>query len=338
MDMISNSPDFSSILQVGSKVFGVTHFEAPQPGVAYVAEYEQNPTTGMLTVSALHNVYERVHSSTRPVASSDTLHFILLVQTKRIKPLDFSTQGGLWTPCAGSVTPWQTHIGSEEYPPDARAYYEQASVSSSTVRAFLRFFGHYQTTGTTREQADSVGFYPYQYGYPWETVVTEDFKETTTKLYAHGRMSYEMSYVMPDEKTVYSTDDGTNAVFSFFLSNAARNIKEGVNFCMKMTQTSPVDCEVKDFTANVEWIAMPTPTHAEAEAAIKTTKFADLFDSEACNPDGTCPTAGFKSVNVGSCECLKLKAGKEKTAGALEKRRMAGVCVLRDLHLALDIW
>jgi hypothetical protein len=54
--MISNSPDFSSILQVGSKVFGITHFEAPQPGVAYVAEYEQNPTTGMLTVSALHNV------------------------------------------------------------------------------------------------------------------------------------------------------------------------------------------------------------------------------------------------------------------------------------------
>ena len=257
----------------------------------------------------------------------------------RTKPLDFSASGGVWVPCAGSVTPWQTHLGSEEYEPDAKAFYEATGSVGSAVRDFLRFFGVYKSLAdVTKDSAMAAGFYPYQYGYPWETKVTADFQETTTKLYAHGRMSYEMSYVMPDEKTVYSTDDGTNAVFSFFLSNAARNIKEGVNFCMKMTQTSPVDCEVKDFTANVEWIAMPTPTHAEAEAAIKTTKFADLFDSEACNPDGTCPTAGFKSVNVGSCECLKLKAGKEKTAGALEKRRMAGVCVMRDLHLALDIW
>ena len=53
MDLISNNPDFSSILQVGGKIFGVTHFESPRPGVAYVAEYEQDAATGMLTVSAL---------------------------------------------------------------------------------------------------------------------------------------------------------------------------------------------------------------------------------------------------------------------------------------------
>ena len=55
MDLISNNPAFSSILQVGSKIFGVTHFESPRPGVAYVAEYEQNSANGMLTVSALGN-------------------------------------------------------------------------------------------------------------------------------------------------------------------------------------------------------------------------------------------------------------------------------------------
>ena len=31
-----------------------------------------------------------------------------------------SDWGGLWTPCAGSVTPWNTHIGSEEYEPDGK--------------------------------------------------------------------------------------------------------------------------------------------------------------------------------------------------------------------------
>ena len=51
MDLISNNPDFSSILQVGSKIFGVTHFESPRPGVAYVAEYEQDSANGKLTVS-----------------------------------------------------------------------------------------------------------------------------------------------------------------------------------------------------------------------------------------------------------------------------------------------
>lgn len=36
------------------------------------------------------------------------------------KPVDLSQVGGVWDPCAGSVTPWGTHLGSEEYPDDAR--------------------------------------------------------------------------------------------------------------------------------------------------------------------------------------------------------------------------
>jgi hypothetical protein len=27
--------------------------------------------------------------------------------------VDFSAWGGLWITCAGSVTPWESHIGSE---------------------------------------------------------------------------------------------------------------------------------------------------------------------------------------------------------------------------------
>ena len=38
------------------------------------------------------------------------------------RAMDWSSYGGLWNPCAGSVTPWQTHFGSEEYEPDARAW------------------------------------------------------------------------------------------------------------------------------------------------------------------------------------------------------------------------
>jgi uncharacterized protein len=216
-------------------------------------------------------------------------------------------------------------------------------VKHESVVKHLRYFGHYDGASNatvTREQAMQLGYYPYQYGYPWETVVSKDFTEKTTKLYAHGRMSYELAYVMPDQKTVYHTDDGTNCVLTMMKLKKEKELKEGTLFCMKLTQTSPAGGDAITFTADAEWIEMPTPTHAEAEAAIKTTTFQDLFDSESCNAEFKCPTAGFKSINVGvgvgdcttagiaagkcvSCECLKVKAGKEKLAAVFEKRRYA---------------
>jgi uncharacterized protein len=232
----------------------------------------------------------------------------------------------VWTPCAGSVTPWQTHLGSEEYPPDAKAFYTSApNASLSDGKNIARYWDHYASS-VTREKATQLGFYPYQYGYPWETVVKKDFTEKTTKLYAHGRISYELAYVMPDNKTVYGTDDGTNCVFTMMKLKKEKDLKEGTNYCMKMTQTSPAGGDVKDFKGDIEWLEMPTPTHAEAEAAIKgKPSFDSLFDFESCNADGTCPSAasGFKSINAGACECLKVKTGKEKIAAVLEKKRYA---------------
>jgi uncharacterized protein len=248
----------------------------------------------------------------------------------------------VWTPCAGSVTPWQTHLGSEEYPYDAKAFYTLTPNASagSAGKNIARYWDHYASS-VTREKATQLDFYPYQYGYPWETVVKKDFTEKTTKPYAHGRMSYEMAYVMPDNKTVYHTDDGNNCVFTMMKFNKERDLREGTLYCMKMTKTSPAGGDVKDFKADIEFIKMDTPTHAEAKDAIMKTTFQDLFDSEACNTDGTCPTTSYKSINVGiavgnctsagiaagtgvgACECLKVKTGKEKIASVFEKRRYA---------------
>ena len=61
-------------------------------------------------------------------------------QVKRTKPLDFSAHGGVWVPCAGSVTPWETHLGSEEYEPDAKDFYSGDGDTGSRVRDFLRYF------------------------------------------------------------------------------------------------------------------------------------------------------------------------------------------------------
>jgi secreted PhoX family phosphatase len=252
----------------------------------------------------------------------------------------------VWVPCAGSVTPWQTHLGSEEYPPDAKLHSIKSEFPASDkwpttqTTHMMRYWDHYNYSTVTQATANALKFNPYQYGYPWETVVKKDFTEKTTKLYAHGRMSYEMAYVMPDQKTVYHTDDGNNCVFTMMKLKKEKDLKEGTLFCMKMTQTSPAGGDVKDFKADIEFIEMPTPTHDEAKAAIPKTTFQDLFEFESCNTDGTCPTTGFKSINVGigvgdcttagiaagkcdACECLKVKAGKEKLASVFEKRRYA---------------
>lgn len=48
-----------------------------------------------------------------------------------------SDWGGLWTPCAGSVTPWNTHIGSEEYEPDGEHPKEQFCLHIHMQNTFL---------------------------------------------------------------------------------------------------------------------------------------------------------------------------------------------------------
>lgn len=86
---ISVSNDFASLLKgEDGKLYMVSHFEN-SPGGMYVTELNQNSSTGMLTA-------------------------------ERTRHIDFSEFNGGWVHCAGSVTPWGTHLGSEEYEPDAR--------------------------------------------------------------------------------------------------------------------------------------------------------------------------------------------------------------------------
>ena len=137
----------------------------------------------------------------------------------------------------------------------------------------------------------------------------------------------QMSYVMPDLKTVYGTDDGTNVFWTFFKAYKAKDLTRGKNYCAKFTQTSKAGSDAKDFTAEIEWIEMPTASEFEVKSAIEKETFMTLFDDEECKEDGTCPTEGFKSTNTSGkgCMCLKVKKGKEKLAGTLEKRHYAGM-------------
>ena len=66
-----------------------------------------------------------------------------------------------------------------------------------------------------------------RYGYATETVVSGPRTSVFTKHMSMGRMSWELPYVMPDNKTVYGTCDGTGVGFTKFVANTAKDMSSG---------------------------------------------------------------------------------------------------------------
>ncbi|MFP4423335.1 MAG: alkaline phosphatase PhoX, partial [Desulfococcaceae bacterium] len=301
---ISNSNDFSSLLPVGDKLFNLTHFES-RPGAMYLTELNQDPATGMLT----------------PVST---------------KNVDFSEWGGLWVPCAGSVTPWGTHLGSQEYPPDARTYAEAETPDDlpDYDKPMYRYFGIVDpfAESVTLEQIKAV-FNPYAYGYPMEVEVFEDAGYKVTEHYAMGRVALELAYVMPDRKTAFLTDDGTNVALFMFIADEPGDLSTGRLYIAKWNQTSSENGGV----ANIEWMPMGHATHEEVAAAVDSgVTFDDIFATAAPADDFTCPV-GYVSINTEpGHECLRVKEGMETIASRLETRRygamMGGTTEFRKME------
>ena len=286
---ISVDADFSSLLPVGSKLFNVTHFES-RPGAMYLSELEQ--------------------------ADDGTL------KIKSTKPIDFAAFGGLWVPCAGSVTPWGTHLGSEEYPPDARAVEEAASMDDidDYYKPMIRYVGLDPEKATVEEF--KAGFKPYEFGYPTEIAVKEDGTYTVAKHYAMGRVAVELAKVMPDQKTAYISDDGTNVGFFMFVADKAGDLDAGTLYAAKWHQTSGDGTGAADLS----WVDLGHAGSGEVAKALKGgVKFSDLFETAAIADDGTCPT-GFSPSNAEErAECLKVKPGMDLLASRVETRRYASM-------------
>ncbi|MEB4591433.1 alkaline phosphatase PhoX [Candidatus Thiothrix sp. Deng01] len=287
---VSDDNDFASLLPVGGKLFMVSHFET-RPAAMYLTELSQDKTSGKLTA----------------------------VQTRN---LDFSAVHGGWVHCAGSVTPWNTHLGSEEYPPDARAVNPATGSidnDSEYYNAMAAYYG-----------GNKLALNAYDYGYQVEVKVNSFDSATVTKHYTMGRIAHELGKVMPDNKTVYMSDDGGNGVMLRFVADKAGDLSSGELFAAKWTQTS----KDNGGAANLSWVSLGKATDAEVKTYLDSKlTFADMFDAETANADGSCPTAGFTHVATGSgttgingvTECLKLKTGMEKAASRLETRRYAAL-------------
>lgn len=277
---ISNDNDFASLL-TGSdgKLYMVSHFES-RPGGMYLTELSQDSASGELSP----------------------------VQTRN---LDFSHVNGGWVHCAGSVTPWGTHLGSEEYEPDA----EDRDPVTGEIDGYYNAMGDYAG-------GDLTQLNPYDYGWQVEVKVDDFDTATVTKHYAMGRVAHELAYVMPNQKTAYISDDGTNVGLFRFEADTAADLSAGELFVARWVQTS----KQNGGRADLEWISLGSATDAEIKTYLDNKiTFANIFDKADPDADDVCP-ATFTSINTTrGRECLKVKAGMEKAASRMETRRYAAM-------------
>ncbi|KAL4447900.1 hypothetical protein ABPG75_005119 [Micractinium tetrahymenae] len=269
--LISNEPDFSSLLEVDVG-------KVPRPATHYIAELEQQANGKLVP--------------------------------KNLKHVDWSELGGLWIPCAGSRTPWQSHLAGEEYEPDARPFAEATDLASlkaklgggyGDIEGFLRFFSLYPNNITFANL--KAKFNPYKYGHIVEARIQKDGTPAVEKWYTIGRAAWELALTMPDQRTVYATDDGTNVGFFRFVADKRGDFSTGKLYAAKFTQTDAANGG--SFT--LTWIKLGEGDNEELKQLAETVTFADIFETAPFTA-GACP-AGFKSINqddVGA-ECLKLK-------------------------------
>lgn len=298
----SDCPDGTSLLQLpkpqvpgvkGHTLFAVTQFEylkvnnagasmfGALPSPVGIATLDQDPRTGALTVVRYYNV---------PTAPAH----------------------GLWVTCAASLSPWNTHLGSEESEPDA--WQVDNAIAGSTLTQFQAFSTYtFGQPGVAR---------PYLYGHVPEVTVHPDGTGSVKKHYCLGRISRELVHVMPDERTVLMGDDTNGAGLFMFVADRPRDLSAGTLYAAKLVQTSaPGGADGGRFNV-VQMIALGHASSAEIEVMAKRYKANDILSVSAVDPGDP----SYTKINYRSTQqWLKIKPGMDKAAAFLETRRYAAL-------------
>ncbi|MGC9456335.1 MAG: PhoX family protein [Halothiobacillaceae bacterium] len=293
--VIAETPDSNSLLNVDGNLWMVNHWEYDN----ILADGEK--------AYRVENWYSRMPMSmTLSNLEQDSNGMLKLAKQEAI---DFSSVNGAWILCFGSQTPWNTHLGGEE---DYDLYFIDPTTGGYGSRTAAGIKALTEVYFNNQKEAN-----PYDYGWPLEVKVNADGSTTPVKHFGMGRGTWEMAIFMPDGRTAYFGDDGTNVALFMFVGNVANDPTQGGTlYAAKWNQTS----SAAGGRANLEWVALGSATRDEIKAYIDSgIKFTDMFEISDE------PFDGAKAVRAGqtSIEYLKLKPGMEKAAAFLEPRRMA---------------
>ncbi|WP_374665537.1 PhoX family phosphatase [Acinetobacter sp.] len=289
----SDCPDGSSLIHladakvdgVSNPIFHVVQFEYASQNQAGSSEYGNLPSPiAILTLDQ----------------DQKTGHLAL----KKYYNVDTSSVHGLWITCGASMSPWNTHLSSEEYEPDA---FEQGIGGPSPKGIGKNFFG------------DENAAKPYNYGHLPEVIVNKDGSGKIIKHYCLGRISHELVHVMPDNRTVIMGDDYTNGGFFMFIADKEKDLSAGTLYAAKYTSLLS-----ENSTGQIKWIELGHATSKEIEDLVNIQNIQpnDIMESVNVNPnDGS-----FTEIILAKKKLwVKVKPGMEKAAAFLETHRYAAL-------------
>ena len=291
----SDSPDGTSLLTVpnakvagvkGNTVFAVVQFEyttwaqdgktdmyGKLPSPIAVLTLDQDPANGKLSLVKYHNV-------------------------------DTSSVNGLWITCGASLSPWGTHLSSEEYEPNAFT-----AAGEAQFKAFSKnLYG------------DETRANPYNYGHLPEITVNLDGTASIKKHYCMGRISHELVQVLGDNRTVIMGDDATNSGYFVFVADKEKDLSSGTLYVAKVGAGFSLDPAAA--AAPLSWIKLGSATSDEIRSLAASIKATDIMDVKSSDPQDASYT---KVAANGRTEWLKLKPGMEKAAAFLETHRYAAL-------------
>lgn len=298
--VIAETPDGTSLLSVDGNLFLVTHFEYDwilgNGAEAYRVPgwYSRMPMS--MSLASL-----RQEPGGRLRATS-------------VRPIDFSSVNGLWIPCAGGPSPWNTHIGSEE---DYDLYFQVVSGEKNRKKATegLRALRDVYFRGEREVN-------PYDYGYIPEVTVQADGSTSVVKHYSMGRATWELARVMGDSRTAYYGDDGDHVALFMYVADQPEQLTAGTLYAARWNQVSSEN----GGSATLDWIRLGHASDAQVKAIIDSgVTFEDIFDATTATATPDWQTQGYRRIRAGHSgdELLRLKPGRELAAAFLESRRYA---------------
>jgi len=160
--------------------------------------------------------------------------------------VDFHSVNGTWNNCNASVTPWNTALTSEEYPPD----------NPEDLQGWQDENGKVMT--------EYLGKAANQYDYGWIVeLIPQSVGTKVVKHYTLGRFSHENTMIMPDQKTAYFGDDGTDRILYKFVADTEGDLSAGTLYAAKVTQNED--------TFNLNWIELGKGNDANLGEALRST-------------------------------------------------------------------
>ena len=288
----SDCPDGMSLLKLtksnvkgvsGNTVFAVVQFEytnsnqngekmyAQLPSQIAVLTLNQNPNDGKLSLV-------------------------------KYSPVNTSSSQGLWITCGSSLSPWNTHLSSEEYEPDAPFAHENSRFKSFSKNLY----------------GNEASANPYNYGHLPEVTVNPDGTGTLVKHYCLGRISHELVEVMPDRKTVLMGDDYTNSGMFLFIADKEADLSSGTLYVAKLGDGFSID--PNEAGAKLSWIKLGHATSNEIKKLANSLKPSDIMTVLKTDPNDPSFTKIFYD---GTANWVKLNPGMEKAAAFLETHRYA---------------